>query len=262
MGEPEKAVFWPRALEIYKDLGMVRQAAVMEMNLGVKAYADGRWDDAVAHYRRARAELVRVGDAGNSALASANLGEVLVSRAALRDAEEVLGDARETLRALHFLGPALWAEMQIGRLLLARGESRVALEEFIRICAEAQDIHETALVVEASILQAEAEVRLGEPSTALELLASADRARANEIESLAPALRRVRAIALLELEQAQEATAELLTALEEARRQHLLYDEFLILGTRQKVRLSTEGETDPEESLRATHLQRLLGIEA
>jgi class 3 adenylate cyclase/tetratricopeptide (TPR) repeat protein len=261
VGTPEKAVFLPRALEIYKDLGMVRQAAVMEMNLGVRAYADGRWDDAVAHYRRARADLVRVGDAGHSALASANLGEVLVSRGALSDAEEVLADARETLRALHFLGPALWTEIQIGRLLLARGESRVAFDESIRICAEALEIHETALVVEASILQAEAAVRLGEPSTALELLASADRARANEIESLTPALRRLRAITLLELERAHDAATELVTALQEAQRQHLLYDELLILRTRQEVRLRVEGESDPEESLRATHLQRLLGIE-
>ena len=41
IGEPENAVYEEKALEMFRGLGAARSAAVMEMNLGVKAYSQG-----------------------------------------------------------------------------------------------------------------------------------------------------------------------------------------------------------------------------
>ena len=60
---------------------------ITELNLGVQAYSDGRWDEAIAWYERAQGDCSRAGDRQHTAIAGANLGEVLVSRGELDEAE-------------------------------------------------------------------------------------------------------------------------------------------------------------------------------
>ena len=83
-----------KALEIYRELGEARWAAVIESNLGVQAYAEGRWREAADYYMHSRDELERLGDSTQAAWSGANLGEVLISRGALDEASVVLDDAR------------------------------------------------------------------------------------------------------------------------------------------------------------------------
>ena len=87
LGEPEKAVHEVKALEIYREIGAARSAAVIESNLGVQAYAEGRWRDASTYYTHSQEELERLGDSTQAAFAGANLGEVLISRGLLDEAE-------------------------------------------------------------------------------------------------------------------------------------------------------------------------------
>ena len=54
LGQPENAVHDRLALEIYEQLGRTRTVATIESNLGVQAYSEGRWDEAIAWYRRAQ----------------------------------------------------------------------------------------------------------------------------------------------------------------------------------------------------------------
>ena len=59
IGEPEKAVYEEKALEMFRSLGAARSAAVIESNLGVKAYAQGTWGEAESYTRtRARSSSV------------------------------------------------------------------------------------------------------------------------------------------------------------------------------------------------------------
>ena len=82
IGQPEKAVFEERAVDMFRSLGAARSAAVAEMNLGVKAYARGRWREATELYGNAFKEFERVGDNDpGGTCRGANLGEVLISRA-------------------------------------------------------------------------------------------------------------------------------------------------------------------------------------
>ena len=99
LGEPSKAVFERQAVEIYREIGELRSAALVEMNLGVQAFAEGRWDEAVERYASADRELQRVGDAASAAMVSANLAEILISHGELDRAKTLLEEARETLRA-------------------------------------------------------------------------------------------------------------------------------------------------------------------
>ncbi len=48
-----KATYSARALEIYEQLGDPEREAAVLNNMGMFAYYDGRWDDAVALYREA-----------------------------------------------------------------------------------------------------------------------------------------------------------------------------------------------------------------
>ncbi len=93
IGEPENAVYEEKALEMFRDLGAARSAAVMEMNLGVKAYSQGRWGEAARLYAGAREEFERVGDVTQAAYAAANLGEMLVVRGGYGEAETLLTEA-------------------------------------------------------------------------------------------------------------------------------------------------------------------------
>ena len=97
-------------MEIFRSLGAARSAAVAEMNLGVKAYAQGRWREATELYGNALKEFERVGDTTQAAHAAANLGEVLISRQLLDEAEAVLNEADATLRASGYRLAAMFTE--------------------------------------------------------------------------------------------------------------------------------------------------------
>ena len=98
------------------------EAATIESNLGVQAYSEGRWDEAVAWYRRAQEHSLESGDLRSAAVAGSNLAEVLVAaerpgRSGGNAAGRSTGAAR--LRKDPF---ALLAEMQQTRIMIARGE--------------------------------------------------------------------------------------------------------------------------------------------
>ena len=117
LGEPEKAVNERKALAIHQQMGDLRWAGITQLNLGVQAYSDGRWVEAVTLYRDAQESCRAAGDLQHVAIAGANLGEVLVSLGRLEEAEEVLVDARRTLRASGFAPFALFADTQLARVL-------------------------------------------------------------------------------------------------------------------------------------------------
>ena len=59
LGEPEKAIHERMSIEIYTTLGDIRARGITEANLGVQAYADGRWTEAVDLYLRAQEDCLR-----------------------------------------------------------------------------------------------------------------------------------------------------------------------------------------------------------
>ncbi len=229
IGEPDNAVYEERALEILRKIGAARPAAVVEMNLGVKAYGEGRWQDATQLYGHARDEFERVGDSTQAAHAAANLGEVLVSRGFLDEAEEVLTEAQRTLRASEFFFAAVFCEVQLARLAIARGDVTTAIVDLTRSVDEARSLGNVGYAVGASIHLAEAFIVSEEPERALEELARAAQLVEHDASPLHAPLARTRATALLKRGDLATAADELASALSLARAQKLAYEEAQIL---------------------------------
>ena len=138
LGQPEKAVHENQgSRDLSRDRGGTGGAAVIASNLGVSAYAEGRWREATEYYSHSRDELERLGDVTQAAFASANIGEVLISRGLLEEAETVLDEAQTILRAAEHVTGSIFAETQLARLALVRDDVDAAVESLGRIVDEA-----------------------------------------------------------------------------------------------------------------------------
>ncbi|HJR95030.1 MAG TPA: adenylate/guanylate cyclase domain-containing protein [Gaiellaceae bacterium] len=225
IGEPENAVYEEKALEMFRSLGAARSAAVMEMNLGVKAYAQGRWGEAARLYESARKEFERVGDVTQAAYAAANLGEVLVVRGSHDEADTLLSDARDTLRASEYVYAAVFCEIQLARLAIATGDLPTAVTDLTSLVEEARSIGDVGLAVEAWVHLSDAIIRSGEPDRALSELAEARRLLDDDSSPLGAPIARIAAIALMEQGDLERAGEQLSSAMEVAREQRLVYEE-------------------------------------
>ncbi len=225
IGQPDKALFEERAAKIFHSLGAARSAAVAEMNLGVKAYALGRWREATELYENALKEFERVGDTTQAALAAANLGEVLISRQLLDVAEAVLKEADATLRASGYRLAAMFTEMQLARVAIEKGDLSRALDTLTGLVEEARESGEVGYAFEAWINLASALTRSGQADRALvELEQAAELAGDSASPQRVPLAREV-ASALMQLGKLPQAEAELATALRIARAQGFAYEE-------------------------------------
>ena len=85
-GHPERAAFRGLALPIYEELGdLLGQAHVLN-NLGIEAYYDRRWDEALDLYERSKQARSRIGDVVNAALVANNIGEIQSDQGRLDEA--------------------------------------------------------------------------------------------------------------------------------------------------------------------------------
>ncbi len=258
LGEPEKAVHERMSIEIYTALGDIRARGIAEANLGVQAYADGRWVEASDLYLRAQEDCLQAGDRQHAAMTAANLGELLVSQGRYEEAEPVLRDARRVLRSAGFTPFAIFAEIQLARSALNRGDAQHALESLTRIGAEAASVDYAALVLEAGIYLAHAQAQAGAPEVGLEVLDAAVVAAGDDAALYAAAVDRARAACLVALDRLPEACEQLDRALEAARAQGLLYEELLVRRARVLLR---EPGAEAEEELRETdRLAQLLDL--
>ena len=249
LGEPEKAVNEAKAVAIYQQLGEARRAAIAESNVGVHAYAEGRWREATEYYTHSRDELERLGDWTQAAFAGANLGEVLISRGLLEEAETVLQDASRTLHAAEHVTGYVFADTQLARLALVRGDADVAIDDLTRVVEDAVSHGSSAFALEAWIYLAEAYVQRGSGETALGVLDEAERTVGLESSPLAAHLARVRATALQQAGDLPAAEAQLTKALEVARRQRLPYEEEQTLRALAALESARGRELEAKEAL-------------
>ena len=249
IGEPEKAVYEEKALEMFRSLGVARSAAVMEMNLGVKAYAQGRWGEAARLYKGARKEFERVGDVTQAAYAAANLGEVLVGRGTYPEAEAVLTAARDTLRASEYVYAAVFCEMQLARLAIATGDLATAVADLTNLLEEARSIGDVGLAVEAWTHLADAITRSGEPDRAVAELAEARRLLDDDSSPLGAPIARIAANALMQQGDLERAGEQLSSAMKVAREQRLVYEEAQALFTLERIARLEGRDAEADDAL-------------
>jgi tetratricopeptide (TPR) repeat protein len=161
-GQADLAVHSERALELYTELGdLTGQAAVLG-NLGAFAYWDGRWDQAVELYEKARALCKRTGNAVEAAIGTYNIGEVLIDQGHYDKAQNYIDEADRVWRASDYRGGVGVAQMQLARLDAARGEFDVALARLAAARRMLAEINADSDVVEIDLRTAECQLDAGE----------------------------------------------------------------------------------------------------
>jgi tetratricopeptide (TPR) repeat protein len=256
LGQPEKAVHERKAVEVYRRMGDARSAGIYAYNVGGQAYADGKWDEAVELYVRSKEDCLRAGDRNNAAYADASLAELLIGREQLDDAERLLTDARRVLRSSSFAVFALFAEIQLARCALARGDAVAARDSLEQLALEAETVGYAAIMLEAGIYLAHASAQTGSPARGLDALDAAVSAAGQDATLYEAGVERARAACCAALGDREGALACLERALDAATRQGLLYDQLL---TRRARLTLTEGREDGEELREVERLAQLLG---
>ena len=123
-----------RALALFEQAGDLPRQAGAWNHLGMTSYFGGDWDAAVERYGRAQAAHQRSGDDWSAAIASGNLGELLVDQGRLDEAEPLVTDA---LRVWRVSGTP--SDIGFGAALLGRLEARrQRLPEALALFAEAE----------------------------------------------------------------------------------------------------------------------------
>ena len=182
-----------------------------------------------------------------------------MSRGQLLEAERALGDARRVLRSTSYVPFALFAETQLARIALARGDAESALDSLTRIVDEAEGNAYAASALESALYFAQAATATGRPEEGLRVLDDAARRAGSDAVLYTVPVDRVRGGALAALGRLDEATASIDRALAGARRQSLLYEQLLAL--RARLELARGAGSDPSsEDLRETvRLAEILG---
>jgi class 3 adenylate cyclase/tetratricopeptide (TPR) repeat protein len=259
LGQPEQAVHERMALEIHARLGNARLAGIYGLNVGVQAYADGRWDEAAELYVRAQADCLRAGDRQHAAHLASSLAELQISRGRLEEAARLLTDSRRVLRSSGFAPYAIFADIQLARCALERGDAQEALDILDRIGPEAEEVGYAALVLEIGAYSAQAHASAGSPEAGLEHLDAGVAATGDEAALYAAATDRARAACLAALSRNGEARERLDRALEAAVGQSQLYEQ--LLARRALIALRDADDRMDEEELREIErLAQLLGI--
>jgi tetratricopeptide (TPR) repeat protein len=189
-------------------------------NLGMFAYFDGRWDDAVALYRRAGARSERAGKPADVAYTDCNVGEILADQGHLDEAERALQRARRVWSGTRERQAVAFVDVLLARLAVRRGDNQRGLPMLEAAMADLRRFRIDAYADFAKALIAEAEAFAGDAERAHALarqeLEAGDRHR--------PLLQRVAGIALARLGQKDAAERELLSALDCARERSAEYD--------------------------------------
>jgi class 3 adenylate cyclase/tetratricopeptide (TPR) repeat protein len=219
-GRPDEAVYSPRALEIYERLGDPAHEAITLNNLGMFAYWEGRWDDAIDLYRRAGACGERAGRPADAAFTDCNVGEILSDQGHLDEAEAHLRQARRVWSGTGEQQAVAFVDVLLARLAVRRGQSREGAAMLEAAEAELRRLGIDAYAEFAHTLIAEAEAFGGDPFRALEMASQA--LQANDRER--PLLTRMGGIALARLGQTSAALRELRHSLETARARSGEYD--------------------------------------
>ncbi|MEX2424387.1 MAG: adenylate/guanylate cyclase domain-containing protein [Acidimicrobiia bacterium] len=256
LGQPNQAVYEPRALSIYEAANDMLGVATVANNLGVRAYAAGRWADAVATYSRSRDAFRMVGNEPQAALAGANLGEVLVSLDRLDEAVRVLTDARRVLRA-HDLGDfAIFADAQLARVATKRGNAAAAAEDLAGLTKEAFEIGHTGIALDATVHLAEALLADGELDATLRAIEDGERLGGGDAAYFEVPLTRLKAAAFARMGHGDRALELADLALAAARDQQLPYEEALVLLLKSEIEGSDSNNEGVQEAERLLHSLR------
>ncbi|HET7048540.1 MAG TPA: adenylate/guanylate cyclase domain-containing protein [Solirubrobacteraceae bacterium] len=212
-GRPEEATNSLRALELCEQLGDPEHESAVLNSLGLFAYFDGRWDEAVALYERAGECSDRAGRPADRALADCNVGEILSDRGRLDEAEAHLQRARRVWSATGERQAVAFVDVLLTRLAVRRGSCPDGVRTLEEAASELRKFGADVFAAFARALVAEAHAFTGDAPRALEIA----RRELETSRRHRPLLERVSGVALARLGRVDEAEQQLRISLAGAR---------------------------------------------
>jgi class 3 adenylate cyclase/tetratricopeptide (TPR) repeat protein len=161
-----------RALAILEEVEDMARLTNLQNNIGIEAYFDGRWDEAVDWYRRSGESARRAGDVVNIARAANNEAEILSDQGRLAKARELFEEALRAWRACGYRVGIALATSNLGRAAARSGgfdEAHRSLDEALAVFT---DLGAEAFVTETRTRIAECLVLEGRHREATALLAT------------------------------------------------------------------------------------------
>lgn len=219
LGRPEAVRYRERALPIYEELGDHGGQANVLNNLGVAAYFEGRWEEALALYERSRQARQRAGDLVEMGTAANNIGEILSDQGHLERAEDEFREALDIWRPSAFHVGVGLATSNLGRAAARAGrfdEARHRLGDAVTLLSS---VGAESLALEARARAVECLVLSGDPGAMDEAEDALRRAARLGGQGLLMAmLERLAGYALLQAGELEAALGRLRSALDRAER--------------------------------------------
>jgi len=228
LGSPERRAFRGLALPIYEDLGdLLGQANVLN-NLGIDAYYEGRWDEALDLYERSRKLRERIGDVVGAATILGNIAEILSDQGRLDEARSLFEEVEEVVSAAGARLLEHVARSNLGRLAARAGRFDEAEDALGSALAGFEELAAASFALETRARLAELDILRGDRAAeALERVGAAiGKGAAPAVEAM---LQRVRGQALLQLGDEERARAALDESLLVARTADAEYEAALTL---------------------------------
>ena len=220
LGPPSKPTHSWRALEIYEQLGDFEHEATVLNYLGMFAYFDGRWGEAIALYHKAREASERAGVPADAACTDCNVGEILSDQGRLDEAAAHLERARRVWLATGELPSVAFVDVLLARVAVRRGGSRAGVAQLKAATDELRRFGVDAYAEFGQALIVEAEAFTGDPTRALKLAREA----MQQADQYRPVVERASGIALARLGRRDAAAEQLAHALQAARERRAYYE--------------------------------------
>jgi class 3 adenylate cyclase/tetratricopeptide (TPR) repeat protein len=159
------------ALATLQEVGDFGRLTTLQNNVGIEAYYDGRWDDALDWYRRSGESAARIGDVVSVARAQINEAEILSDRGQLDEARALFEQALRVWRAAEYRIGVAVATSNLGRVMARSGQFDEAHRLLEDALAQFEELGAEAYVDETRARLAECLVFEGHHQQALAALA-------------------------------------------------------------------------------------------
>jgi class 3 adenylate cyclase/tetratricopeptide (TPR) repeat protein len=250
-----------RSLVIWEELGELTWQARVLNQLGIRAYFEGRWGDALAYYRRAAETLDRIGDQWTGAIGACNVGEILSDQGRYAESDEVTRPALRVLQASGALSDTAFALSVLGRTAARAGRLAEAHELLDAAKAGYLRAGERGEALSTEVRIAEC-LALGGQTAAAQTAAdeAAIQLAARGMTGEDAALDRLNGYLLAQQGRPEQAAEAFETSLASARKRTALYDQALSLDA--LIRLAVDSGRPPSHSHTAsrTALFEQLGV--
>lgn len=249
--------FLQLGLSVYEEIGDIVGIGTVVNNLGVRAYYEGRWNDASMFYAQSRELAQRAGHVVMAANVTNNEGEIRLDQGANDEARALLDDALRAYRAAGFaLGMAL-ATTNLGRLAARTGKFDEAKRLLREATTQFEAIGSGSFELEARARLAETYVLEGDHANALETATAslAETVAAGEVGVRNAMLERLIGYALLQARDPQGARPHFDESLRIARELDASYEEALTLRAR-----ADTGVASADDEARAQQIFARLGV--